>query len=262
MTEVLGPLLSVVIPCRNERLVIADTVRAITRELDRHGILHEVVCVDDHSTDGTAESLAALGAADPRWRWVPNERRPGFGLAVRTGLESARGEAVVIAMADASDDPRDIAAYYRKLTEGYDCVFGTRFHGDAVVRNYPLFKLVLNRLANKAIQLLFWIPYNDVTNAFKCYRREALQGLRPLLSHHFNLTVELPLKAIARGYSYSVVPTNWSGRAAGVSKLKLKEMGSRYLFIILYVWIERALSRGDYRKPLPRVGGGPSEAVG
>lgn len=248
-------LLSVVIPCHNEEGAIERTVRAITRTLDEHAIDHEVVCVNDHSTDTTGQVLAALYAEDARWRSVTNERLPGFGLAIQSGIDASVGDAVVIVMADASDEPADIVRYVEKLREGYDCVFGTRFNPAATVRDYPALKLLLNRIVNKAIQAVFFLRYNDVTNAFKCYRRDVLRGVSPILSHHFNLTVELPLKAIVRGYSYTWVPTNWYGRTTGVSKLKIKEMGSRYLFIILYVWIERALSRGDYHsRRTPRFG--------
>jgi dolichol-phosphate mannosyltransferase len=75
-----------------------------------------------------------------------------------------------------------------------------------------------------------------------------IEGVQPLLSNHFNLTVELPLKAVVRGYSYAILPTSWRGRTAGRSKLDLREMGSRYLFIVLYVFLESHLSRGDYRQ--------------
>jgi dolichol-phosphate mannosyltransferase len=109
-------------------------------------------------------------------------------------------------------------------------------------------KLILNRAGNTFIRILFGLRYDDITNAFKLYRREVIDGLKPLLSHHFNLTVELPLKAIVRGYTYAVVPNTWINRNTGVSKLKIKEMGSRYLFIIFYCFIEKWLSRGDYHK--------------
>jgi dolichol-phosphate mannosyltransferase len=72
--------------------------------------------------------------------------------------------------------------------------------------------------------------------------------VQPLLSNHFNLTVEIPLKAIVRGHSYAVIPISWRNRTEGTSKLSLKEMGSRYAFIVLYVLLERHLSRGDYRR--------------
>lgn len=95
---------------------------------------------------------------------------------------------------------------------------------------------------------MFNLKYDDVTNAFKMYRRHTVQGLKPFLSPHFNLTVELPLKAIVRGYSYTVVPNTWRNRKYGESKLKIREMGSRYFFILLYCLIEKWFSRGDFKK--------------
>jgi len=89
---------------------------------------------------------------------------------------------------------------------------------------------------------------NDTTNAFKAYRKTCLDGLRPFLSPHFNLTVEIPLKAIIRGYSFAVIPITWRNRRHGIAKLTIREMGSRYLFIVLYLWLEKYLSRDDYAK--------------
>jgi dolichol-phosphate mannosyltransferase len=92
------------------------------------------------------------------------------------------------------------------------------------------------------------LKFNDTTNAFKAYRATTLRGLRPFLAPHFNLTVELPLKTIVRGYSWAVIPITWRNRRAGVAKLKIKEMGARYMFIVLYVWLEKYFSRGDFRR--------------
>ncbi len=142
----------------------------------------------------------------------------------------------------------DLVLYYRVLEQGYDCAFGTRFGQGGKVTTTRVSKLILNRVANAVIRVLFQHGYNDTTNAFKAYRRHVIDQLQPLLSNHFNLTVELPLKAIVRGYSYAVVPVSWTNRRHGVSKLNLQEMGSRYLFIVLYVWLEHHLSRGDYRR--------------
>lgn len=242
-------VLSVVIPAHNEADGVSPTVAAIAERLRSEQIPFEVVVVDDHSTDDTAGVLARLSDAHPEVRRVENARAGGFGHAVLAGLDAFAGDAVCIVMADASDDPDDIVTYYRTLLDGgYDCVFGSRFMRGSRVVDYPAHKLVLNRLANAFIRVLFGLRLNDTTNAFKCYRRHVIQGCAPLLSRHFNLTVELPLKAIVRGYSYAVVPIRWYNRTTGVSKLKIKEMGSRYLFIVLYVWLEKLLSRGDYRR--------------
>ena len=159
-----------------------------------------------------------------------------------------KGDAAVIMMADESDDCRDVVRYWQKLNEGYDCVFGSRFMKGGGVIDYPRIKLILNRIANLFLKLLFNIRLNDTTNAFKAYRKTVIDGCRPLISPHFNLTVELPLKAIVRGYTWTVIPITWRNRRRGTAKLKITEMGSRYLFICLYIWLEKYFSRGDYKK--------------
>ena len=187
--------------------------------------------------------VQALSGAYSEIRLVQNTGRYGFGMAVRCGLHEATGDAVAIVMADGSDSPEDVVKCYRRLLEGSDCVFGSRFVPGSKVIDYPPHKLILNRLANWSIRMLFGVPFNEFTNAFKLYRREVLQGMQPLISPHFNLTVEMPLKAITRGYSFAVVPISWRNRQTGISNLKIKEMGSRYLFIVLYLWLERHLPR-------------------
>jgi dolichol-phosphate mannosyltransferase len=241
--------LSVVIPAHNEEGCIASTVRALHGALATATIEHEILVVNDNSTDATGAILRRLDAEIGPLRRLDNPPPAGFGFAVRKGLQHVSGDAVAIYMADASDRPDDLIRYFRTMEEQrVDCVFGSRFCRDATVVEYPWLKLLLNRAANAFIQLLFGIRYNDVTNAFKMYRRHVIEGVEPLLSHHFNLTVELPLKSIVRGYSYAVVPSDWINRKAGKSKLRIKEMGSRYLFIVLYCWIEKWLSRGDYHR--------------
>ncbi len=241
-------LLSVLIPAHDEGGSIVATVQAIEGVLRGADIPHEILVVLDHCTDDTESALRQLMVEMPALRISTNPGSGGYGFAVRHGLDVYTGDAVVVAMADASDDPRDIVTYHHKLEEGFDCAFGSRFIDGAAVRNYPWQKLLMNRAANRVIRLLFRERYNDFTNAFKCYRREVIDGCRPLLSNHFNLTIELPLKAIVRGYSWTVVPTNWYGREAGESKFLIKEMGSRYVYIILYALIEKYFSRGDYRR--------------
>jgi len=239
--------LSVVIPAQNEEDSVGKTVEGVVLALEREAIDYELLVIDDGSEDGTAAVVEEIGATNPRVRSHPSHYEKGFGMAIRAGLDLFEGDAVVIAMADASDDPEDIVRYHRLLEEGWDCAFGSRFVPGAKVHDYPRLKLIINRLANWFIRILFRHRYNDTTNAFKAYRREVIETIQPLLSKHFNLTVEMPLKAIVRGHTYGVIPTSWTNRTDGVPKLAMNEMGSRYLFIVLYVWLERTLSRGDYR---------------
>jgi len=209
--------------------------------------------VDDGSSDGTWTVLADLARTIPELRAVRNQGANGFGRAVVRGIEEVAGDAVVIMMADESDDCRDVVRYWQKLNEGWDCVFGSRFMKGGGVIDYPWLKLRLNRFANRFLQLIFNIKLNDTTNAFKAYRKTAIDGCRPLIAPHFNLTIEIPLKAIVRGYSWTMIPVTWRNRKTGEAKLKINEMGSRYLFICLYVWLEKFFSRGDYMKPSTSV---------
>lgn len=234
-------------PARDEEGCIVSSVEHLHVELRIHGIPHEIVVVDDGSTDSTWELLQSLRDRVPTLNPVQNTGQNGFGRAIICGLDSMSGDAVVIMMADESDDSRDVVRYWQLLNEGWDAVFGSRFIRGGGVIDYPWLKRRVNRLANFFIRAMFRIRLNDTTNAFKAYRRTVIDGCRPLLSPHFNLTVELPLKTIVRGFTWTVIPITWRNRRTGTPKLKIKEMGSRYLFICLYVWLEKYFSRGDYR---------------
>jgi len=240
-------LLSVVIPARDEENAIATTVEHLHVELRLNAVPHEIVVVDDGSSDRTWAVLQEVGGRIAPLHCVQNTGEHGFGNAVRFGFDHCQGDAIVVMMADESDDCRDIIGYWELLNEGWDAVFGSRFVRGGGVIGYPGHKLIINRLANLFLRLLFHVPLNDFTNAFKAYRRSALNGCRPFLSPHFNLTVELPLKIIVRGYAWTTMPITWRNRRYGVSKLKIKEMGSRYLFIAIYCWLEKYFSGGDYK---------------
>ena len=241
--------LSIVIPARNEAANIGETLDKLCRRLAQEGICYELIVVDDGSTDATQQEVEARCGNDSGIRLVCNTGKHGFGRAVRRGLDVFTGGAVVIVMGDGSDDPDDVVKYYYILRDNADCAFGSRFVRGSHVQDYPRFKLIVNRLANLFIRLLFGLRYTDITNAFKGYRAYVITGCQPLLSPHFNLTVEIPLKAIVRGYSYAVVPISWCNRKLGQSNFGIQEMGGRYLYIVLNVWLEKMLTKGDYHRP-------------
>lgn len=241
--------LSIVLPAYNEEGSIEETLRTLYAKLQEEQIDHEIVVVNDNSKDNTLGLLTTIQETIPTLVVHTNLGPNGFGYAIRYGLERFQGDCVAIMMSDLSDDPADLVAFYRKMVaENLDCVFGSRFVRGGATYDYPKHKYLINRFANTLIRLLLGMSYNDSTNAFKLYKKSTIQGLKPFLSAHFNLTIELPLKAIIRGYSYGVLPNSWRNRKAGESNLKIKEMGSRYLFILLYVIIEKYLSRNDYLK--------------
>jgi len=241
-------LLSVVIPARDEEACIASTVEHLHVELRLHNVRHEIIVVDDGSVDRTWKIVNEIKSRIPVLKAVQSPPPHGFGRAIIAGLDNMQGDAVVLMMADESDDCRDVVRYWETLQQGYDCVFGSRFIKGGRAIDYPKLKLVLNRCANLFLRVMFNIPLNDTTNAFKAYRREVISGCRPLISPHFNITVELPLKAIVRGYSWTTIPITWRSRQTGKAKLKIKEMGSRYMFSWLHVWLEKHLTRDDYRR--------------
>jgi dolichol-phosphate mannosyltransferase len=211
------------------------TIDLLTKELKDLKKDYIITLIDDYSSDTTWSLLTKLKKEYHNIEIYKNEYGEGYGNAVRCGIEKNSCDAVVFFMGDCSDNPKDIKSYVKYLDEGFDCVFGSRFIENSKVENYPLLKLILNRIANNFIKLLFLIKYNDVTNAFKAYKKELLLNFRPIVSRHFNINAELALKAISRGYKYKIIPISWHNRKKNLSKFKIKEMQNRYVFTILYV---------------------------
>ncbi len=237
--------LSVIIPAYNEATNLRETIDGIVETLGKAEIDHEIVVVNDNSNDDTRRLVLDYRRTCPNVVLVDNIPPRGFGRAVRAGLKHFSGDVVTLVMADHSDDPQDIVRCYKKLLEGYDAVFGSRFRHGSQVKHYPTYKLVVNRVVNKLLQLLFLTPLNDLTNAFKMYHREVIEGIGPLQACHFNITIELSLSCVIRKYRIAEIPVNWFGRTAGVSNLKLAEMGRKYLATLLKIWFERLLIADD-----------------
>lgn len=245
MSEERRPQYSIVIPAFNEENNLGRTVTELTVALERAAIDYEIVVVDDQSTDATGAVADDLAATNPAIRVVHRTSLGGFGRAVRAGLQVFTGDAVAIVMADCSDDPEDVVRCYRKLEDGYDCVFGSRFRSESETTGYPKRKFIVNRIVNKLIQLLFWTRMNDMTNAFKVYRRQVIEACGPYSSSHFNLTIEMSLSALIRRYYIAEIPINWYGRSWGASNLSIIQMGRRYLSVLLKLFFDRMLIRDD-----------------
>jgi dolichol-phosphate mannosyltransferase len=238
--------LSIVIPAYNEEKNIGKCLEELRRVVrDKYHVPYEVIVVNDNSRDATEEVVRAEMKEDPAIRLVTRTPPGGFGRAVRSGIEALCGDVVVIYMADLSDDPEDVIAYYRKIGEGYDCVYGSRFIKGSQVVNYPRVKRFVNRLVNSFIKLMFWTKYNDLTNAFKAYRTSVIRDCGPYRSSHFNITLEMSLSALIRGYHIAQIPIRWYGRTWGCSNLRMHEMGRRYLSTLLMMFFQRMLIKDD-----------------
>lgn len=237
--------LSVVVPAHNEAANLPPTISELQQSLRGARIPYEIIIVNDCSTDRTAEVIAEMMHADPCIRAIDRSPPGGFGRAVRTGLSHVTGDIVVLFMADKSDDPADAIRYYEKICEGYDCVFGSRFRRGSTVENYPGVKLVANRIVNRCIQAMFFCRFNDLTNAFKAYRAEVIRDCGPFRASHFNITIEMSLSALIRRYNIVEIPISWYGRTWGSSKLRLTQMGRRYLATLLKVYADKLLIADD-----------------
>jgi dolichol-phosphate mannosyltransferase len=238
-------LFSFVIPAYNEEKNLRGTVLELTDALKKESMDYEIIIVDDASEDETRGVGDALTDEDARVRIVSRMAPSGFGRAIRTGLTEITGDGVIIYMADQSDEPRDAIAYCRKLEEGYDCVFGSRFVRGSRVERYPPVKRFINRLVNRMLQLVFLCPYNDLTNAFKAYRTSVVRVCGPYRASHFNITIEMSLSAVVRNYRIAQIPIAWYGRTWGSSKLSLRTMGRRYLSTLLQQLAQRMLVKDD-----------------
>ncbi len=226
------PDISIVIPSHNEEENLHDLLRELLPVLDEHVETrdYELVIVNDNSTDSTGSLIDYLSRTNPRIKAVHRNTSPGFGNAVKEGFRNASGDIVIPVMGDLSDDPKDIPKLVRKIHEGYDIAYGSRFIEGGATDGYPPVKMAANRAFNNLVRLLFGIKHKDITNAFKAYRKEVLEsiGIDNLEANGFDLTVEIPMKAHIMGFSSAEVPVTWHDREKGEAKLKLSENATKY----------------------------------
>ncbi len=231
-------MLSIIIPVRNE----SDSLDSIMEHYSKNlgNLDYEVLIVNDFSKDDTLEKARNL-FKNKNFKVLDNQKK-GLGGAINLGIKESSGSNVAIMMADQSDDINDLIKYNSLInTENCDAILGSRFLKESKVLNYPIQKLVLNRIFNYFVGMIFWNKYNDYTNAFKIYKKRTLEEISPLISESFNIFLEIPLKIISRKYKYKIIPINWTGRTKGVSKFKIRELRSKYLFTLIYCFIEKNL---------------------
>ena len=230
-------MLSIIIPARNESENLEDILSYFNKNLIK--LDFEVLIINDFSEDNTYERAKQLFEKEKSFK-VYNNINKGLGGAINLGIEKSTGDKVSIMMADLSDDAKDLLKYNEIMeNKKVDAVLGSRFMKNSKVLDYPIQKLILNRIFNLIVSLLFWNKYNDYTNAFKIYKKQALKDIMPLVSESFNIFLEIPLKIISRNYSYEIIPINWYGRKKGQAKFKIKELRSKYLFTLIYCFIEK-----------------------
>ncbi len=232
--------LSIIVPVYNESEQIKRTFEKFKKLKKK--INFKLIFIDDFSTDDTLEKIKKIEKFNKFVKVYKNQKK-GLGSSIDIGIKKAKSNYVCIFMCDLSDDVNDLLKYYKIIINNpnLDAVFGTRFSKKSKIKNYPFIKLLFNRIANNLIKIITFSDYNDFTNAFKIYKRKTLLNLMPIVSENFNVFLELPLKLISRKYKYTIIPINWVGRKYGQSKFKMRELGSMYVFTLLYCLIEKFL---------------------
>jgi dolichol-phosphate mannosyltransferase len=231
--------LSIIIPVRNENEGILKTLRLIKDKL--HEIDYELIIINDFSEDNSYETVKKEILNNNKVVLFNNNKK-GLGGAITLGINKSRGEAICIMMADLSDDIEDLKKYYELIKDqSVDAVFGSRFIKGGNIKRYPLKKLILNRIFNYLTKILFLSNYNDFTNAFKIYKKDALIKSMPLVSESFNIFLEMPLKIISRKMKYKIIPIKWENRREGKAKFDIKELRAKYLFTLIYCFFEKNL---------------------
>jgi dolichol-phosphate mannosyltransferase len=232
-------MLSVIFPIRDEEKNLQNIVNLFNK-LDFE-FKYEILFVNDYSNDSSFELMKEISLKNSSVRALNNKKK-GIGGAINLGIQESKYDYCCIMMADLSDDLMDLKKYYTLInSKRLDAVFGSRFIKGSVCDEYPLKKLILNRLFNLFVKILYLSKYNDFTNAFKIYKKESLLKTFPLVSESFNIFLEIPLKIISRNFSYEIIPINWKNRKTGHSKFKIQELRSRYLFTLIYCFLEKIL---------------------
>tara|TARA_B100000123_G_scaffold254837_1_gene216828 strand:+ start:176 stop:883 length:708 start_codon:yes stop_codon:yes gene_type:complete len=230
--------LTIIIPVKNEENNILNIVDSINSKIK---VDYEILFIDDFSTDNTTNVIKNFQSENNKIKLIKNELG-GLGQSIRNGIKHSNGKYLSILMCDGSDDLEDLNRYYSTIKDNnLDAVFGSRFLHKSKIYDYPKFKLILNRIFNYFVSLVYLNKYNDYTNAFKIYKKDTLLKIEPIVSESFNVFLELPLKIINRKLNYKIISINWYGRKDGVSKFKFKELRSKYLFTLIYCLAEKIL---------------------
>jgi len=222
--------LSIVVPAHNEEDNIAAIINKIEESLDFD---YELIIVNDHSQDATAEIVNKLITKYSNIRMVDNSCAKGFANALRAGFGAVNTDLVIPVMGDLCDDLATIKVMLKKIDEGYDVVCGARYTDTGARLGGSKLKGMLSSFAGRSLYCLLGIPTHDIANAFKMYRKKVIDSI-DTKSFGFEISMELPLKAYYLGFKIIEVPTVWKERVKGKSSFKIFKLLPAYLR--LYFW--------------------------
>lgn len=243
-------VLSVVIPVRNEAENIRPTLDALSAALKNPA---EVLIVYDDESDTTIPVVKSLPASPGiQWVTIMNSFGPGPANALKAGFAAARGQALIVMMADRSDDLRALGPMVEKFEQGYDLVSGSRYMSGGEQVGGPWLKGKLSRIAGVSLNF-FGLPTRDATNSFKLYRTALLRDLCLESNGGFEINVEIVAKAWRGGWRITEVPSRWVDRVAGKSNFKLLRWLPRYFRWYVYALGALIRSPDPVQDAKPRV---------
>lgn len=223
---------TILIPARNEEESLPVTLENLEKNIRAP---HELLVVNDHSTDKTLDVLSDFQKRHTNIRFVSNDDQPGFTNTLKKGFSESRGEAIVVVMADNCDDPATINAMAAKIKEGYDVACGSRYMPGGIKAGGRFWQDIFSKFVSLSLYYLKGIPTHDISNAFKMYLKKAIDSIE-IEEAGFASSMEILLKLYKKGFKITEVPTSWKGRMAGESKFKIFKVGKNYLR-----WYMRAL---------------------
>ena len=258
--ECLRGAVSVVIPCHNEEMNVGPLIEQI---LDLYGeYVHQVIPVDDSSTDGTRDVMAALARKDGRIKPLHRSPPNGVGRAISDGLRASTGRYVLTIDCDFQHLLPEFRDLFDGAAEGNDVVIGSRFSRHSVLLNYPFAKIFANRAFHALAVILFGRRIRDVTNNLKIMRREVVLDLR-LRQPGFAVNAETGLQPLLLGYRVKQAPISWINRTAGMgtSSFRLLRVGGSYWNVLAGLWLNYAFGVGPYRDLRRQYGASTNIAI-
>jgi dolichol-phosphate mannosyltransferase len=236
------PELSIIVPVYNEPDNIGSTLRSIAENVRTP---HEVLVVYDFEEDTTVPVVSALQGEMPSVRLYRNDLGRGVLNAMRAGMAAARGELVLITMADGSDEMDCVDHMVARARDGADLVAASRYMRGGRQIGGPLFKRLMSRAAGLSLHWIGGVPVHDPTNNFKLYRRTLLESVTIESTGGFELALELTVKAHLAGRPMAELPTTWRDRTAGESRFRLRSWLPKYLrwYLRALMWRVRTLGR-------------------
>jgi glycosyltransferase involved in cell wall biosynthesis len=221
-----SPELSIVVPVYNEGEAVEPVLRRLSSAVKT---AHEILVVYDFDDDTTVPVVSRIAVELPAIRSHRNRIGRGVLNAMKSGIDAAHGEYILVSMADGSDEPEVVDEMVNLARGGADVVAASRYMPGGRQVGGPLVKRLMSRTAGLSLHWLAGVPTHDPTNNFKIYSRRFLESVEIESEAGFELALELTVKATLAGRRVAEVPTTWRDRTAGRSNFHMRKWLPHYV---------------------------------